>query len=156
YMRDVVTSEQKDIQQGDIPVFSTRPASLDLYDASGRPIRGVLTESGMSALRRSIAQLNEEDLQRQVWYIRASIATLDSETDGPVASTYRLAETTGGAGPGALGARLLVANWFSNSVSVIDAETLAVTQEIETGDGPRAFGRFIPSRQDPAPCDSLP
>ena len=39
--------------------------------------------------------------------------------------------------------RIFVANWFSNSVSVIDAETLEVTREIVTGDGSRAFGHFI-------------
>ena len=38
---------------------------------------------------------------------------------------------------------VVVANWFSNSVSVIDTKTLTVLSEIETGDGPRAFGHFI-------------
>ena len=38
---------------------------------------------------------------------------------------------------------LVVANWFSNTVSLIDPVSLKVVGEIETGDGPRAFGRFI-------------
>ncbi len=41
------------------------------------------------------------------------------------------------------GARLYVANWFSNTLSVIDAATLDVAREIPVGDGPRAFGDFI-------------
>ncbi|GAA4219471.1 YVTN family beta-propeller protein [Sagittula marina] len=41
------------------------------------------------------------------------------------------------------GARLVVANWFENSVSVIDAQTLEVVDQIDTADGPRAFGVFI-------------
>jgi YVTN family beta-propeller protein len=39
-----------------------------------------------------------------------------------------------------------VANWESNTLSVIDAEKLAVVAEIEVGDGPRAFGAFIRSK----------
>ncbi len=40
--------------------------------------------------------------------------------------------------------RLVVStNWFSNTVSLIDPETLEIVGEIETGDGPRADGKFI-------------
>ena len=38
---------------------------------------------------------------------------------------------------------ILVANWFSNTLMVIDATTLGIVDEIATGDGPRAFGKFI-------------
>jgi len=41
------------------------------------------------------------------------------------------------------GMGIVVANWFSNSLSIIDAQTLEVTEELKTGDGPRAFGLFI-------------
>lgn len=34
-------------------------------------------------------------------------------------------------------------NWFSNTVSLIDPNSLEVIGEIETGDGPRADGKFI-------------
>jgi len=39
--------------------------------------------------------------------------------------------------------RIVVADWLSDTVSVIDAARLKVVAEIETGDGPRAFGRFM-------------
>lgn len=40
--------------------------------------------------------------------------------------------------------RLIVStNWFSNTVSLIDPDSVEVIGEIETGDGPRAVGRFI-------------
>ncbi|WP_246139498.1 YncE family protein [Phaeobacter marinintestinus] len=38
---------------------------------------------------------------------------------------------------------IIVANWFDNSVTLIDAVTLSVLKEIETCDGPRAFGEFV-------------
>ena len=41
------------------------------------------------------------------------------------------------------GKHLVVANWFGNTVSVIDAHSLTVVNEIATGDGPRAFGEFL-------------
>lgn len=41
------------------------------------------------------------------------------------------------------GRTLYVANWFSNTMSRVDAAAMEVTGEIETGDGPRSFGDFI-------------
>ncbi|POF27988.1 hypothetical protein [Roseibium marinum] len=41
------------------------------------------------------------------------------------------------------GKLIVSTNWFSNTVSLIDPETVEVVGEIETGDGPRAVGRFI-------------
>jgi len=41
------------------------------------------------------------------------------------------------------GLRIIVANWESNSISVIDAVELKVTGETKVGDGPRAFGAFL-------------
>jgi YVTN family beta-propeller protein len=38
---------------------------------------------------------------------------------------------------------LYVANWDSNTLSVIDPATLSVTDEIAVGEGPRAFGDFL-------------
>jgi YVTN family beta-propeller protein len=41
------------------------------------------------------------------------------------------------------GQSIIVANWFDNSVTMIDAVTLTVIKEIDTCDGPRAFGEFV-------------
>lgn len=41
------------------------------------------------------------------------------------------------------GRSILAANWFDNTQSHIDAETLEVTASITVGDGPLAFGMFI-------------
>lgn len=43
--------------------------------------------------------------------------------------------------------RIAVANWFSNTLSVIDAASLDTLAEIETCDGPRAFGTFVAGDQ---------
>ena len=42
--------------------------------------------------------------------------------------------------------RILVANWFSDTLQVIDSERLTVTDTLEMPEGPRAFGSFIAAR----------
>jgi YVTN family beta-propeller protein len=39
--------------------------------------------------------------------------------------------------------RIIVANWESNMLSIIDAGELKVVADIKVGDGPRAFGAFL-------------
>lgn len=41
------------------------------------------------------------------------------------------------------GKRIVVANWFDNTATLIDAKTLSVLQVLDTCDGPRAFGLFL-------------
>lgn len=38
---------------------------------------------------------------------------------------------------------VVIANWFDNTVSIVDPKALSVIKTIETCDGPRAFGRFL-------------
>jgi YVTN family beta-propeller protein len=71
-----------------------------------------------------------------------TVTVFDLETLAPV-STLDVGEYPEGADTTSDGRRIVVANWFSNTLSVIDAGTLEVTGEIPTGDGPRAFGKFI-------------
>jgi YVTN family beta-propeller protein len=39
--------------------------------------------------------------------------------------------------------RIIVANWESNTLSIIDTDRLEVVGEVKVGDGPRAFGAFL-------------
>lgn len=43
----------------------------------------------------------------------------------------------------ASGGLIITANWFDNTISIIDPERMTVTDTVETCDGPRAFGRFL-------------
>jgi type 2 lantibiotic biosynthesis protein LanM len=92
YMAGVIAAEQADLRQGDIPVFTTRPTSLDLWSASGEAISGVLTETGVALVQRRLRQLDDRDMRRQVWFIRASSATLESGIDRPARPAYHLVE----------------------------------------------------------------
>ncbi len=72
----------------------------------------------------------------------ASLTVFDAETLAP------LAEIETGDYPEGIAAtaderRIFVANWFSDSLQVIDPETLEVTHTLDMPAGPRAFGSFI-------------
>ncbi|TRW98765.1 YncE family protein [Paracoccus sp. M683] len=47
------------------------------------------------------------------------------------------------------GSGVVVANWDSDTVQIIDAETLAITAEIDLPAGPRAFGQFTGRQVQP-------
>ena len=81
YLARMIKAEQKDLQQGDIPLFTTHPSTLDIYSALGERMGGVLSETGMTVVQRRLHQLSEADLRRQVWFIRASFATADAGVD---------------------------------------------------------------------------
>jgi type 2 lantibiotic biosynthesis protein LanM len=75
-LSSVIAAELADLQLGDIPAFSSRPSSRDLWTSTGDPIPDFFDESSLNLVRRRLQQLDEDDLSRQVWFIRASMATL--------------------------------------------------------------------------------
>jgi type 2 lantibiotic biosynthesis protein LanM len=79
----LVAAERSDLLRGDIPLFTTSPASCDVWTSTNERIDGYFAESGMSLVERRISELSEKDLVRQLWVVRASLATLASHTDGP-------------------------------------------------------------------------
>jgi type 2 lantibiotic biosynthesis protein LanM len=89
YLLRLIPAERRDLMEGDIPIFTTRPASNDLFTSAEEKINGFFTKSGMALSRECIADLGDEDLRRQIWFIRASIATLDLEKDDLTRSRYQ-------------------------------------------------------------------
>ncbi|ATN35766.1 hypothetical protein ACO34A_18340 [Rhizobium sp. ACO-34A] len=73
-----------------------------------------------------------------------SVSIFDAATYAPV-TVISVGEYPEGIDTTADGRFVVVANWASNTVSLIDTEKLEVTGEIATGDGPRAFGKFLAS-----------
>jgi type 2 lantibiotic biosynthesis protein LanM len=77
----LLQAERLDLMQGDVPIFTTRPSSRDLFTSSGEKIDNCFSKTGMALSRESIEGLSAADCRRQVWFIRASIATLDLQED---------------------------------------------------------------------------
>jgi type 2 lantibiotic biosynthesis protein LanM len=73
----VVAAELQDLENGDVPLFTCTPASTSLWTSTGREIPEYFMESSMARVRRRLSGLSDGDLDRQCWFIRASLASLD-------------------------------------------------------------------------------
>ncbi len=78
-LAQVIGAELEDLNQGDIPIFATRPESCDIWDSLGRRVPRFFRESGMDLTRRRLRSMDEADLARQQWIIDATFATLAGE-----------------------------------------------------------------------------
>ena len=80
----VIPSEQRDLQSGDIPIFVTRASARDLHSTT-EVMAEFFAESGLDHVRRRVTGLSEADLERQTWFIHASLASLAGGTVGATA-----------------------------------------------------------------------
>lgn len=72
----VVRWEHADLVSGDVPLFTSRPASRDLYTTHGVSIPDFFEQSGLDAAIARIESLREDDLVRQRWVVQASLVGL--------------------------------------------------------------------------------
>ena len=77
----IIPAERQDLEVGDIPVFSTSPNSRDLWSSSGQRIPAFFDVSGLEVVRRHLQQFSQRDLEKQLWFIRASLSTLSTEME---------------------------------------------------------------------------
>jgi type 2 lantibiotic biosynthesis protein LanM len=91
YLARVITAERNDLQQRDIPMFTTRPGSTHLWSSQNTLIANFFDEPSLAAVHRRLQQLSEADLRRQHWFIRASLTSLS--LDSMQRPTYHLSET---------------------------------------------------------------
>ncbi|WP_406208486.1 type 2 lanthipeptide synthetase LanM family protein [Kitasatospora sp. NBC_01560] len=66
--------ELTDLRAGDVPLFTTRPGSRDLWTADGRRLPGELAEPGLARAEAKLAGLGGVDRKDQEWIIRAAMA----------------------------------------------------------------------------------
>ena len=94
-------AERDDLLKGDIPAMRARPGSRALWSCHGTRIAHEFREPAMATVERRLPQMGDAGLDRQLWVIRASLATL-SRSEGrrirpgprPIGS-----QTGGGDGP---------------------------------------------------------
>jgi type 2 lantibiotic biosynthesis protein LanM len=78
HLSKVIAAEVDDLENGDIPIFGTRPDSRDLWTSTGEPIKDFFDDIGIEVVRRRLSQFGADDLERQLWFIRASFTTLET------------------------------------------------------------------------------
>lgn len=81
FVTQISHAERASLDRGDVPLFTTFPASRGVWGDPGEEIADVFDESGLERVRRRVAGLGEEDRSRQLWLIRASFATLALDAD---------------------------------------------------------------------------
>lgn len=90
YLARVIPFEKADLWRGDIPIFTFRPGSRDLFASDGTRIPDFFDQSGLDLVRERVAQLGEEDLERQLWFLRASLVVSTLDLDRALWPSYEV------------------------------------------------------------------
>jgi type 2 lantibiotic biosynthesis protein LanM len=72
----VVTAEREDLRHGDVPYFTTTPTARAIWTSEGQKIPRFHDRSGITCVEQLIRDLSDGDLDRQLWYLRASFTSL--------------------------------------------------------------------------------
>jgi type 2 lantibiotic biosynthesis protein LanM len=83
----LIPAEQADLRKGDIPFFVTRPASRHLWTSSGELIENFLSQTSLEVVWNKLRALSDDDLARQLWFIRSSLATTSGSSSHAVATS---------------------------------------------------------------------
>ena len=92
FLSKVIPAEQADLRRGDIPVFSSRPGSRSVWTSIDEELADFFDEPSLDAVRRRILSMDVNDLNRQSWFIRASMTTLTMGLSFEDPDKYRMAE----------------------------------------------------------------
>lgn len=79
----ILPAERRDLWRGDIPLFAAAGDSRDIRcgpaGPGGEALPDFLLRSGLEMARARLRGLSEEDLERQLWFIHASLSALAIE-----------------------------------------------------------------------------
>lgn len=81
HLLSVLKSERDSLHKGDVPVFRTRPNSRDLWTGTGEHIPNFLAEPSFTTAQQRVQQLSDADREQQLWFIKATLATLEIQSD---------------------------------------------------------------------------
>jgi type 2 lantibiotic biosynthesis protein LanM len=73
----VIPAERRDLLRGDIPMFTTRPGTRDVWSSDGERFPDLQPDTGLERVRRRLERLDEGELTRQAWLVHNSLATID-------------------------------------------------------------------------------
>jgi type 2 lantibiotic biosynthesis protein LanM len=78
YLAEIVPFEKVALWNGDVPKFTSKAGSRDVFATSGERIAGLLDAPSLEITLNNIQQLSEQDMARQIWIIRSSLSSVDS------------------------------------------------------------------------------
>jgi type 2 lantibiotic biosynthesis protein LanM len=85
YLAQAIPAERDDMQRADIPIFSAGVTSHDLFTSSNARLANFFPRSGLELVHHQLRLLSEENLSRQLWMIRASLARFTALSTAPPA-----------------------------------------------------------------------
>lgn len=75
----VIRYEQRDLWDGDIPIFTAPTASRNLWSSRGERAPDFFAVSGLELAKGRLGAFSEDDLNRQIGLIWAALAEVSSE-----------------------------------------------------------------------------
>ncbi|HWN43881.1 MAG TPA: type 2 lanthipeptide synthetase LanM family protein, partial [Thermoanaerobaculia bacterium] len=98
YLEPIMPFEHRDLEQGDIPYFTTRPGSRDVWTSTGERLPGLLPDTGLERTALRLRRLGPDDRARQEWLIRGSFsaARLERTPTGRPGYPFQEAEEPAG------------------------------------------------------------
>jgi type 2 lantibiotic biosynthesis protein LanM len=75
-LEKAIPAELASLRRGDVPLFTARPDSCDIWAGPDERIPDFFAQSGLASVYERLRQLNVDDLARQRWFIQASLTTL--------------------------------------------------------------------------------
>lgn len=98
-MARIIPHERHDLLRGDVPMFTAKPNDRALWRADSVAIPDFLDEMPLARVCRGLAGFNHDDLNRQIWFIKASLATLQHHHDHVHRRGYLLPEAPAAVAP---------------------------------------------------------
>ncbi|KAF0245565.1 MAG: Lanthionine synthetase C family protein, partial [bacterium] len=89
YLLKVIASERESLLSGFIPRFIAHPGSNDLWSDDDKCVTNFFTKTAIDCVKTRLQQLSEEDLAKQIWFIRASFVSLFEDTQNIKPKTYQ-------------------------------------------------------------------
>ncbi|WP_081113335.1 type 2 lanthipeptide synthetase LanM family protein [Priestia megaterium] len=75
-MEHFISSETRDLLNGDIPYFVSEVDSLSVWDSQGKEIKNFFLNSALDHTLRRVEDFSLEDCKKQIRYIQTSMATM--------------------------------------------------------------------------------
>jgi type 2 lantibiotic biosynthesis protein LanM len=88
-LEKTILAERNDLYNGDIPIFTTHAGSRDLWSSMKVRIPDFFAASAIMGVRRRVEQLSKDDLEKQRWFVMASLTTLSAAPYHPRQSNCR-------------------------------------------------------------------
>ena len=98
HFEPILSFEHRDLEQGDIPYFRTRPGTRDIWTATGERLVGFLPDTGLERTGLRLGRLGPEDRARQEWLICGSFSAARLQQIPAGRPEYRFQEAAEPAG----------------------------------------------------------